>query len=523
MASASHGTFKSREDFKKAKELEEARKAGTALPEVDEDGNDINPHIPQYISQAPWYLNMKGPSLKHQRNLLEQRRNFDGLEAWYPRGQDAKRKEAPTKWKAGSCTNCGSSTHNAKNCFELPRKVGAKWSGKHLRAGDVVRRVNLGWEAKRDRWNGYNPDDYRHVVKRYQRLESEREKLRLERGEEEEEEERTDAGAVVTSGGGEGRVVARNLRIREDTAKYLHNLDENSAYYDPKTRSMRADPTPHIDPEDKDYAGDNFERYTGDVVKIANQQLHALEAAEAGREVPHMLAEPTRAEATFREFERKKKTLNEQRRKQILEQYGGAKYFEKPKPLVEAEKAAIARGPAEKAKEKFDRNHTARWGSYSKDGRAGYACCHQMTRNSYCTGESGKEAARKVEEKMAKRMKEINETEEKRVKDHEEAVAKRKRDKEPSLDKNVTAEERRVRRKVEQEIRAQVREDRKNFEPDDRKRAFNSRFATGSDRDGYDISEKDMEAYRIRRHVAEDPMADYLEEKEKRQSKSSKE
>lgn len=36
----------------------------------------------------------------------------------------------------------------------------------------------------------------------------------------------------------------RNLRIREDTAKYLRNLDPNSAYYDPKTRSMRDNPNP---------------------------------------------------------------------------------------------------------------------------------------------------------------------------------------------------------------------------------------------------------------------------------------
>lgn len=31
----------------------------------------------------------------------------------------------------------------------------------------------------------------------------------------------------------------RNLRIREDTAKYLLNLDVNSAYYDPKSRPGR--------------------------------------------------------------------------------------------------------------------------------------------------------------------------------------------------------------------------------------------------------------------------------------------
>jgi pre-mRNA-processing factor SLU7 len=38
------------------------------------------------------------------------------------------------------------------------------------------------------------------------------------------------------------RITVRNLRIREDTAKYLWNLDPNSAYYDPRTKSMRDNP-----------------------------------------------------------------------------------------------------------------------------------------------------------------------------------------------------------------------------------------------------------------------------------------
>lgn len=40
---------------------------------------------------------------------------------------------------------------------------------------------------------------------------------------------------VRTTGGGASGSV-RNLRIREDTAKYLLNLDPESAYYDPKSR-----------------------------------------------------------------------------------------------------------------------------------------------------------------------------------------------------------------------------------------------------------------------------------------------
>lgn len=53
--------FKSREDHRKQLELEEARKAGLAPAEVDEDGKEINPHIPQYMSSAPWYLNAEKP------------------------------------------------------------------------------------------------------------------------------------------------------------------------------------------------------------------------------------------------------------------------------------------------------------------------------------------------------------------------------------------------------------------------------------------------------------------------------
>lgn len=540
MASASQGKFKTREDFKKEKELEEARKAGTALPAVDEQGNDINPHIPEYISQAPWYLKYDGPTLQHQRNLLEQRRNYDGLETWYPRGKEAKAKEAPTKFRHGACTNCGALTHVARNCFELKRKVGAKWTGKHLKADDVVKEVNLGWEAKRDRWNGYNPDDYRHVVSRYNAIDEEREKVRAELGAEKKaDEEANDAGAVVTTGGAGGeRVVVKNLRIREDTAKYLYNLDVNSAYYDPKTRSMRADPTPHIDLKDKDFAGDNFERNSGDVGLIAAQQLHAFEASEAGRMVPHMQAEPTRAEATFKEFERKKKTLNEERQSLILKQYGGAEYFEKPKALIEAERRAAEKADAEDESSSSDeddevsketrrpvgefpedvleRNHTAIWGSYYKDDRWGYACCHQMTRNSYCTGEAGKTAARKVAENMEKRMKDVLKNEKKRMKEHEEAARKRKRTNEgPSNAPEDVSEERKSRRKVEEELRAQ-KEEENSFEPDDRKRGYNTRLGSSraGESDGFNVSEEAMEAYRIRRHVSEDPMANYLKEKE---------
>lgn len=53
MSAAAVANRLTKDDFKKQKELEEARKAGTAPPEVDEDGNAVNPHIPSYIANAP--------------------------------------------------------------------------------------------------------------------------------------------------------------------------------------------------------------------------------------------------------------------------------------------------------------------------------------------------------------------------------------------------------------------------------------------------------------------------------------
>lgn len=53
---------KTRDELKRERELDEARKAGTAPALKDELGNEINPHIPQYISKAPWYLDQGEPS-----------------------------------------------------------------------------------------------------------------------------------------------------------------------------------------------------------------------------------------------------------------------------------------------------------------------------------------------------------------------------------------------------------------------------------------------------------------------------
>ncbi|CAI5971567.1 unnamed protein product [Closterium sp. NIES-65] len=443
-------TFKSREDHRKQQELEEARKAGLAPAELDEDGNEINPHIPQYMSSAPWYLNAERPSLKHQRNWKGEG-NYTNL--WYDRGAKGFQAE---KYRKGACTNCGAMTHTAKLCVERPRKVGAKWTSQSIAADEKIQSIELNYEGKRDRWNGFDAATYKRTMDSYDIRAEARKKFQKEQqlkklagkggdgegggkegggkegegreGREEEEEEEEDDAKVdesrqmdfgkvekrvrTTGGGSTGSV--RNLRIREDTAKYLLNLDVDSAYYDPKTRSMREDPNPEGDAKDKFYLGDNHNRISGQALEFRQLTVHAWEAMEKVNVDVHLQGAPSQAELLHREFKVKKEKLKGASKESVLAKYGNAannkgaeeegipeelllgqtevqvEYDRAGRPLRGVDKAV----PCSRYEEDvLVNNHTAVWGSWWGGGVWGYACCHQTTRMSYCTGASGIAAA----------------------------------------------------------------------------------------------------------------------------------
>ena len=149
MASSSSNRL-SREDYRKQQELNEARKNGELPPEQDEDGNLINPHIPEFMSKAPWYLNQDGPGLKHQKRFRkEHTQSYDGLHAFYKRGV---KKERATRYRKGACKNCGAITHKEKECTEKPRKVGAWKTNKNIAADELLpQQLNLTWDGKRRR------------------------------------------------------------------------------------------------------------------------------------------------------------------------------------------------------------------------------------------------------------------------------------------------------------------------------------------------------------------------------------
>lgn len=169
---------KSREDWRKAKELEEARKAGTAPAAVDEEGRDINPHIPQYISNAPWYYNAQGPTLKHQR---PQREDEQGqLEKRAPKGLDTTK--LVTKYRKGACENCGAMTHKKKDCLERPRKVLARYAESIVVHDEhVVQDTAVNYDEKRDRWSSYDPANHKEIIEEYEKVEEAKRQLKAEK------------------------------------------------------------------------------------------------------------------------------------------------------------------------------------------------------------------------------------------------------------------------------------------------------------------------------------------------------
>lgn len=452
----------SREEFRRQKDLDAARKAGTAPAEVDEEGNAINPHIPQFMAQAPWYLDTGKPSLKHQRKPEDTKEHVNFGE-WYQRG--ARESKAATKYRKGACENCGAMSHKTKDCLERPRKKGAKWTNKNIAADEIfseVKGLDNDFEAKRDRWNGYDPTEHKHVVQEYEAIEEARRKMREEEidrqtstdmntakksakkqkkgkesgptsdgdfgssdsDEEDEDKYAEKADMVGQKVDTDKRISVRNLRIREDRAKYLYNLNVDSAYYDPKSRAMREAPNPGVRPEDAQYAGDNFARSQGDVAKVQELQLFAWQSEAHGNDV-HMQANPTVNELQHREYQQKKEKLNQQIKGSILERYGGAEHFDSvPKELLTGQSESYveytpAGQPIYNAKRVVgssrvkdgadsetvpakrnmkvqlqDGNHTSAYGSWTDptSGQTGYDCCHSTVKNSYCTGEAGKQA-----------------------------------------------------------------------------------------------------------------------------------
>lgn len=445
-----------------------------------------NMYIPSFISKRPFYAGEETEStdyLDHQR--LHKKEAESKKDEWYARGRRSG--PAATKYRKGACENCGSMSHKAKDCLSRPRAKGARWTGRDIEADEVVQDVRLGWDAKRDRWNGFDARQYMSVVDEFNEMDELRQKaLEKKKGAE---------------GGGAGDTYAeeldptkhqstatRQLRIREDTAKYLLNLDVNSATYNPKTRALVNAGEAEGDKAADMFAEEGFMKASGDASEFEKAQKFAWEAQEGkGDTSMHMQANPTAGAFYRRKEEEEAARVRAEREKALLEKYGGgdeesnaaakalqAAAVTESETFVEYDESGAIKGlPKTTAKSKYAEdvypgNHTSVWGSWWADFKWGYACCRAFVKNSYCTGEAGIQAF-EAAEKQRTGVGLITENGEEGAGEEEEA-----------------------------------KEEREKLEP---MKTTGKRMAKDM-ADG--VTEEDMEQYRKKRMAADDPMAKML-------------
>ena len=406
-------------------------------------------YIPEYVSQAPWYVEQGNKDDLHHQRKEDRDKQWDSIDKHYIRGAFVGQ---ATKYRKGACKNCGSMTHTEKDCFYAPRKRGAYLTNKDIMPDEYINKeLNLSYEGKRDRWNGVDvrslrnrqrmlldkadeerrrlhadevnskfmtePDGdhrryYNSVITKEQK---DREKLvddgeqldvHISDSDDSDDSDIADLNAVDSSKkrveyDSKIKTSVRDMRIREDTAHYLLNLDDDSAYYDPRTRSMRGNPYQKSgkNPNEVPYAGENFVRASGEVSDFRKTQIFAWEASMKESNV-HMEAQPTATALLQKQVEERKKQLEEMRKKKLEQRYGVSLGKSKEIPIVQEnenyveydKKGNIVKGlPEAIPKSKYEEdlypgNHKSVWGSwYSREeGKWGYACCHQCVKNAYC-------------------------------------------------------------------------------------------------------------------------------------------
>lgn len=362
-------------------------------------------------------------------------------------------------------------------------------------------------------------------------------------------------------GGAQMKITARNLRIREDTAKYLRNLDPNSAYYDPKSRSMRDNPHPETAPDEVQFAGDNFARISGDAVQLAETQLFAWDAADKGVSELHPQANPSQVELLKKKFQSKSSELALQKKKKVLDKYGGGEYLDGSGGLADAitgngglkdptlqgnaaEERKIrfgvstvaeeytqdgrrVKGPAtakrlpQKSKyeeDVFVNGHTSVWGSYFHMGAFtwGYADDHSLLKSSYCTGAAGRLANDEANEMrygtgvagsaalaqargMLKALPGVNRGGESRNTAAKATPLSRSRFY-GEADQKAEVDQKDVKTALEKFDGKDQGAKKKGDHAFDRKRKYNSMTSE------VDVSEAEMEAYRLRKERSADPM-----------------
>ena len=393
----------SKDEYKARRTLEEAQRRGIVSMVSSDQRNGS-----QFKVNTPW---MSGTARGNPSVMpdIVKGKNKAKIGEWYPRGVP---QEQVYKYRKGACENCGAITHQRKDCLDRPRRVGAKFSGTDFKGDEDIKELEFDFEAKIDRWNGYNPDSYKEVIEEYELMNNKIEERNKEKGFDPNDEfkEKLYNRQYLDTEFDPKTKTSLGLRQKQDKAKYLENLDDDAPSYDGKSRVMNGNPNPNKDIEDQEFKGDNYYRFSGDTVDFLHQDKFAWDHVRKYNSELNSVAMPTLTEM----LHKKSQAMNQMQRGKLFDEmskrYGGDQHFaphmeelltSKDQYVEYDEKGQVInkgvsqkQGRSKYPEDLYPQDHTSVWGSWwNKELGWGFICCHGTDRNAICMGDKGKKMA----------------------------------------------------------------------------------------------------------------------------------
>ena len=299
--------------------------------------------VPDYLKQSPWYFDT-GEGVEHLRMAPWAKQKESSIDEGYKHGIA---QQEIIKYKPGCCKNCGSDQHTEKDCPERPRKMNAFSKGLGMKLNKIIKSEDLSYEAKRDNFSNYSATRWYLESRQSNAFAT---KMRAE------------AAAVKDNPEVEIRETygATSSRNREDVASYIKALKNTK---------------PHMINE-KGGTYDSESHFVGPMEPKKSKKKRIPQ-----RIMTYELGDKIKQDIIERNEMKQQMKINDREfieRKELLKQ------------LINDEAETEEEIPkSEKYQEDvFINGHTSVWGSYFENGRWGYACCHQLEKNSICTSQN---------------------------------------------------------------------------------------------------------------------------------------
>lgn len=258
----------------------------------EDEKNDVNKHLPRYIQAKPWYYDSSKneDALAHHRqsnkgnNLLDIENNNEpkiglGIKDSFVqvnKGETLHRHRKPT------CTNCGGYDHKKRDCLERPRKQNKKANTKDPAQSYVLDEGSLDWDARKDRWFGYSGKEYQDTLKQWEKKKRDAKISGVDANEKDydtdEEIELQLLGLTEKKGNDTATSKGEftSVRLREDKAAYLNDINSDKINYDPKSRLYKSDSLGTVDEESNMFR----RKLTGEGAEFANLNKIARQNAK---------------------------------------------------------------------------------------------------------------------------------------------------------------------------------------------------------------------------------------------------